>query len=114
MSPSTLNEAEPPPDPEATRLAGKIRLLMLISALTTVIAVSAILAVIGYRVFRAEGSKGVADVTAVLPKNARIVSTAATGDRITVTIQIADSIEIRTFDSRTLQPTGRLKFTTEP
>ena len=88
---------------------------MLISALTTVIAVGAILAVIGYRVFRAEGSSaGSIDVTAVLPKNARIISTAVAGDRIAVTIQIADRIEIRTFDAKTLQATGRLKFTPEP
>ena len=87
---------------------------MLISALTTVLAVGAVLAVIGYRVFKAEGSAAVTDVTATLPKGARVISTAATGDRITVTIQIADSLEIRTFDAKTLQPAGRLRFAIEP
>ena len=112
MSTSLSDE---PLDPEATRLAAKVRILMLVSALTTVVAVGAVLVVIGYRVFKAEGSAAaVTDVTAVLPKGARIISTATAGDRITVTIQIADSIELRTFDAKTLQATGRLRFASEP
>jgi hypothetical protein len=102
------------PDPEATRLAAKVRLLMLVSALTTVLAVGAVLVVIGYRVFRAEGSAAITDVTTTLPQGARIISTMAAGDRITLTIQIGESIEIRTFDSKTLQPAGRLRFRNEP
>ena len=109
-----MSEPDEPLDPEAQRLAAKVRLLMLISALTTVLAVGAVLVVIGYRVFKAEGSAGVRDVTATLPKGARIVSTAAAGDRITVTIQLGDSTEIRTFDAKTLQATGRLRFASEP
>jgi hypothetical protein len=70
--------------------------------------------VIGYRVFKAEGSATVTDVTIGLPKGARIISTAAAGDRIAVTVQIGDSIEIRTFDSKTLQAIGRLRFVSEP
>jgi hypothetical protein len=111
---TSLSEPDQPLDPEATRLAAKIRLLMLVSALTTVLAVGAVLVVIGYRVFKAEGSAAVTDVTALLPKGARIISTAGVGDRITVTIQIADSVEIRTFDSKTLQAIGRLRFASEP
>jgi hypothetical protein len=113
MSPA-LSESEEPLDPAAIRLAAKVRLLMLVSALTTVLAVGAVLTVIGYRVFKAEGSAAVADVTATLPKGARVISTAATGDRLAVTIQIADSLEIRTFDPKTLQPIGRLRFAIEP
>ena len=109
-----MSGSDEPLDPEAAKLAAKVRLLMLISALTTVVAVGAVLVVIGYRVFKAEGSAVITDVTATLPKDARIISTAATGDRIAVTIQIADGIEIRTFDSRSLQPAGRLRFASEP
>lgn len=87
---------------------------MLVSALTTVVAVGAVLAVIGYRVFKAEGSAGIVEVTATLPKDARIISTVAAGDRIIVTIQIADRVEIRSFDAKTLQATGRLRFLAEP
>jgi hypothetical protein len=111
---TALSGSEEPPDPEAMRLAAKVRLLMLISALTTVVAVGAVLVVIGYRVFKAEGSAGVTDVTIGLPKGARIISTAAAGDRIAVTVQIGDGIEIRTFDSKTLQAIGRLRFVSEP
>jgi len=109
-----LSETDQPLDPQAARLAAKVRLLMLASALTTVVAVGAVLAVIGYRLFKAEGSAGMVEVTATLPKGARIISTVVAGERITVTIQIADSIEIRTFDAKTLQPAGRLKFSSEP
>lgn len=101
-------------DPDAARLAAKIRWLMLVSGLTTVIAIGAVLAIIGYRVFKAEGSAGMVDVTTPLPKGARIISTAATADRITVTLQIGDNTEIRTFDPKTLQATGRLRFVSEP
>jgi heme/copper-type cytochrome/quinol oxidase subunit 2 len=111
---TSLPGSEEPLDPEAARLAAKVRLLMLISALTTVVAVGAVLAVIGYRLFKAEGSAGMVEVTATLPKGARIISTATAGERIIVTIQIGDSTEIRSFDAKTLQPAGRLKFLAEP
>jgi hypothetical protein len=111
---TALSGSEEPPDPEAARLAAKVRLLMLISALTTVLAVGAVLVVIGYRVFKAEGSAGITEATIGLPKGARIISTAAAGDRLAVTVQIGDSIEIRTFDPKTLQANGRLRFVSEP
>ena len=87
---------------------------MLISGLTTFVGVAAVLGVIGYRVFKSEGSAAQADVTALLPKGARIVATAVAEDRIAVTLDIGGAIEIRTFDLRTLRQTGRLRFATEP
>jgi hypothetical protein len=102
------------PDPEATRLAAKVRLLMLVSALTTVLAVGAVLVVIGYRVFKAEGSAETLDVTAVLPKGARIVSTAVADGRIVVTVDTGTRTEIHSFDLKSLKPVGRLRFTSEP
>ena len=86
---------------------------MLISGVTTFVGVAAILSVIGYRVFKSEGSAMV-DVTALLPKGARIVATAVAEDRIAVTVDVGGAIEIRTFDVKTLKPAGRLKFATEP
>jgi hypothetical protein len=53
-------------------------------------------------------------VTALLPKGAKIVSTAVTEDRIAVTVDVAGTLEVRTFDLRTLRPAGRLRFATEP
>ena len=87
---------------------------MLIAGLTTALAITAVLIAIGYRLFRSEGSAAAPDVTAVLPKGARLVATAVAGDQLVVTLDIAGATEIRTFDARTLKPTGRLKFANEP
>ena len=86
---------------------------MLISGATTLVAIAAVFGVIGYRVFKAEGSAP-AEVTALLPKDARVVATAIAEDRIMVTIDVGGTIEIRIFDAKTLKPAGRLKFATEP
>ena len=88
--------------------------MMLIASATTFVAVAAVLGVIGYRIFKAEGSAPAAEVTALLPKGARVIAIAAADDRIVVTIDIAGAIEARTFDARTLRQTGRLRFATEP
>jgi len=95
-------------------MVARVRSFMLISGLTTFVAIAAVLGVIGYRVFRSEGSVRPADVTAMLPKGARVVAITAAGDRIVVTIEIAGALEARTFDARTLQPAGSLRFVTEP
>jgi hypothetical protein len=88
---------------------------MLISGITTMVAITAVIGVIGYRVFKSEGSAAAAvDVTALLPKGARIVATAVAEDRIAVTVDVGGAIEIRTFDVKSLNPTGRLRFATEP
>jgi len=105
---------EKPLDPAAAKMVGRIKWLMLVSGLTTMVAIGAVLFVIGYRVFRSEGSAATAEVTALLPKGARIVATAVADDRIAVTVDIAGATEIRTFDLRTLRQTGRLRFATEP
>jgi hypothetical protein len=110
-NPSADDEA--PLDPAAARIVAKVRWLMLISAATTLVAIAAVIGVIGYRVFKAEGSAP-AEVTALLPKGARVIATAVAEDRIAVTVDVGGAIEIRTFDAKTLKPAGRLKFATEP
>src|SRR5438034_6749890 len=105
---------EKPLGPAAARMVAKVRWLMVISGATTLVAVAAVLGVIGYRVFKAEGSAPPADVTALLPKGARVVAIAAAADRIVVTIELAGALEARTFDLKTLKATGRLRFATEP
>jgi hypothetical protein len=104
---------EAPLDPAAARIVAKVRWLMLIAGATTLVAIAAVIGVIGYRVFKAEGSVP-ADVTALLPKGARVISAAVAEDRIAVTLDVGGAIEIRTFDAKTLKPTGRLRFATEP
>ena len=112
----TMTEAVvPEPTPEQAALFARVRRMMLIAGLTTALAVAAVLIAIGYRLFRSEGSTVVAtDVTATLPKGARIVATGVAGDRLLLTLDIGGSVEIRTFDARTLKPAGRLSFASEP
>jgi hypothetical protein len=105
---------EKPLDPAAARIVSRIRLMMVISALTTLFAIVAVLGVVSYRLLRSEGSTTVSDMTAMLPKGARIVATAVAEDRIAVTVDVNGTLEIRTFDLRTLKQTGRLRFATEP
>jgi hypothetical protein len=103
---------EPVLDPAQARLHAKMRRLMMISGFATVLGIAVVIAVIGYRVFGGVGS--VADVTALLPKGAKVVSTTIAGDRIAVVIDAGGTVEVRTFDLHTLRPTGRLKFAAEP
>ena len=112
MSKLSADDAAPL-DPAAARIVAKVRWLMRISGATTLIAIAAVIGVIGYRVFKSEGSAP-ADVTALLPKGARVISAAAAEERIAVTLDVGGAIEIRTFDVKTLKPTGRLRFATEP
>jgi len=101
---------------EAARMIARARWLLIVSGLTTLIAIAAVIAVIGYRVFHAGGSGAAASAEAIvtLPKGARVLATAVAGDRIAVTLDIAGATEIRTFDVRTLRETGRIRFATEP
>ena len=101
---------------EAARMVARARWLLIISGFTTLIAIAAVLAVIGYRVFRAGGSGAAATTEGIvtLPKGARVVATAVAGERIMVTLDVAGATEIRTFDAKTLQETGRIRFATEP
>jgi hypothetical protein len=110
----TEQPALPEPTPEQAALFARVRRMMLIAGLTTALAVAAVLIAIGYRLFRAGESAPAADTTAMLPKGARILSTGVAGDRLVVTVDIGGATEIRTFDARTLKPTGRLKFANEP
>lgn len=86
----------------------------MIAGLTTALALAAVLIAIGYKLFRSEGSVQSAEVTATLPKGAHIVSTGVAGDRLLVTLDIGGVTEVRSFDAKTLKPTARLKFVTEP
>ena len=71
---------------------------MLIAGLTSALALAVVLIAIGYRLYRSEGSPAApTDITATLPKGARIVSTGVAGDRLVVTVDTAGVTEIRTF-----------------
>ena len=106
----------PEPTPEQAALFARVRRMMVIAGLTSALAVVVVLIAVGYRLYRGEGSAPTAgtDVTATLPKGARIVSTGVAGDRLLVTLDIGGATEIRTFDAHTLKPAGHLKFVSEP
>ena len=106
----------PEPTPEQAALIARVRRMMLIAGLTSALAVAVVLIAVGYRLYRGEGSPAadMTDITATLPKGARIVSTAVAGERLVVTLDTAGVIEIRTFDAKTLKPAGKLKFVNEP
>jgi hypothetical protein len=99
---------------EAASLVARARVMMVVSILTTMLAIAAVAVVIGYRVFAAGAGAIGTDGLITLPKGARVVSTAASGGRVAVLFEIGGMSELRTFDIRTLKQTGRLRFTTEP
>ena len=106
--------AENSPEAMAPTLA-RVRLLMVISAVTTAIAIAAVVGVVGYRVYHAGGSGAatMTDGTVMLPKGAHVVSAAIGDGRIVVTLEIGGQDEVRIYDLKTLQQTGRLQFGTE-
>ena len=107
----------PEPTPEQAALFARVRRMMVIAGLTSALAVCVVLVAVGYRLYRGEGSSvtsAATEVTATLPKGARIVSAGVAGDRVVVTLDIGEAAEIRTFDAKTLKPAGRLRFVSEP
>ena len=105
----------PDPSPEQAALMARVRKMMLIAGVTTAVAIGAVLVAIGHRLFTSEGSIAAAnDVTARLPRGARIYATAVAGDRLVLMLDVNGQTEIRTFDAHTLKPAGSLRFTTEP
>jgi len=104
----------PEQTPEQALLILRVRRMMMIAGVTTVLAIAALLIAIGYRLFTSEGSSTIHDVTATLPKGARIYATAVAGDQLVLMLDVGGSTEIRTFDAKTLKPSGKLRFTNEP
>ena len=108
-------DAEKPLDPQAARIVAKMRRLMMIASLTTFTAVAIVLGVIGYRVFRGEGRVQAAPGAEMpWPNGARIVSSAMNDERLALTIETPNGLEVRFFDLRTFKPIGRLPLGDKP
>jgi hypothetical protein len=108
-------DATPESDAMPSGMVARARGLMIISGLTTLLAIAAVIGVIGYRVYRAGGSAtAAAEGVVMLPKGARVVATGIADDRVVVTLDIAGATELRIFDVKTLKETGRIRFATEP
>ncbi len=97
---------------DTAHLVARARVMMVISALTTLLAIAAVVVVIGYRVFNTRVGT-ISDATLMLPKGARVISTLATATAVTVTLDIGGSTEARIYDRKSLQQTGRIHFSTE-
>ena len=112
----TLKDPDGKPlDTAAQAIVNRVRRMSMISGIATLLGISVVVTMIGYRIFRSEGSvASPVDVVAMLPKGAKVVSTTVAGDRVVVTVDVGGVTEIRTFDARTLQPAGRLRFASEP
>jgi hypothetical protein len=101
--------------PELTATFARVRRLMIISGLTTLVAIAAVVGVIGYRVFHSgeSGTGTIVNGTVFLPKGAHVDSTTLSGGRIVVTFDVNGATEVRFFDAKTLQQVGQLQFATE-
>ena len=112
---SEIKKSDDPAPDEPPEALAKVRLLMLISAITTAIAIAAVIGVIGYRVYHAgeSGAGTITNGTVFLPKGAHVVSTTIGDDRIVVTLDVGGQNEVRIYDLKTLQQTGSLRFGTE-
>jgi hypothetical protein len=109
---SNLSAVGEPAESEAARLVARARTMMMISGLTTVLAIAAVVTVIGYRMYGAGGSPIEDAIT--LPKGARIVSMAGSGGRVAVMIDNNGTSEMRVFDLKTMKESGHLRFVNEP
>jgi len=104
-------ETEKPLDPEAARVVAKVRRLMMIATMTTFIAVAAVIAVIGYRVFKGEERVQVLQsVSATLPAGTKVLSSAIGEGRVVLTVEVNGAIELLSFELNTLRPLGRVRL----
>jgi len=104
-------ETEKPLDPEAARVVAKVRRLMMIATMITFIAVAAVIAVIGYRVFKGEERVQVLQsVSATLPAGTKVLSSAIGEGRVVLTVEVNGAIELLSFDLNTLKPVGRVRL----
>jgi len=111
MAQAMSADAKKPLDPEAARVVAKVRRLMMIATMTTFIAVAAVIAVIGYRVFRAEERvQVVQSVSAMLPAGTKVLSSAIGEGRLVLTVEINGAIELLSFELNTLKPLGRVRL----
>jgi hypothetical protein len=120
-------DAPPPADAAAAQLIARVRRWMVATILITLLAVGAVFAFIGYRIYKSEEAidKKVdkiplqvpappPEVTLSLPANARIIQAGVADERLLVTLEVDGKIEVRVFDVKTLQPAARMGFSTTP
>jgi hypothetical protein len=116
-NPESLKDPDGKPlDPAAQAVVDRVRRMSMLSGFATVFGIAVVIMVIGWKVSRSGDSAPTAqpvDVMTMLPKGARIIAAQTAGDRLVVTVDVGGAIEVRTFDTRTLAQTGRLRFVEE-
>lgn len=106
-------DSEVPLDPQQEEIVRKLKRMAIFSTALMVVGVLAIIGVIVYRLSNpapAPKAAPVAAITNVLPKGARVVSTAVSDGRIVVTLERDSVTEMRVFDLLTLQLRGTLRL----
>ncbi|WP_127091377.1 hypothetical protein [Aquabacter cavernae] len=106
-------ESQEPLTPEQERVLRKVRRFSSVSILVMVLGVMCVLGVIAYRMLTSKNpSPG--EITATLPKDSRIVSTAVSDGLLVLTLDVGGLVEVRTYHLTTLAPAGRMRFAAEP
>ena len=116
MSTEPLKDPDGKPlDPAAQAVVDRVRRMSMLSGIATVLGISVVIVMIGWRLYRGSASTPPApsDIVATLPKGAKVLSTAVAGERVIVTVDVGGVVELRSFDVNTLQPVGRLRFVEE-
>ena len=112
---SDVMTSEKPLGPDAAAAIARVRRLMMVASLTTLVAVGAVLAVIGYRVFHWQGSGQPAaafpEQDAGLPADAKILSSAVGEGRLVLTVEVGGALELLSFDLSSLKPIARTRLT---
>ncbi len=109
MNPSGSDDLSP----EQARVVARVRRLMFGSLVVMAAGFLAVFGVIAYRLYAgAERVRPPIEETLNLARGARVMSTAAAGDRLVVTIENGGIVEVLIYDIETLQPKGR--FTIKP
>jgi hypothetical protein len=111
-----MTAPQAPSDPQAAAAIARVKKLMLIASLTTVIAVGAVFGVIGYRVFKSgeSASPPPGETAASLPAGAKVLSSAIGEGRIVLTVEAGGAVELYTFDLKTLRPLGSVRLAPKP
>jgi hypothetical protein len=111
---SNLSVGAEPAESETARLVARARVMMIISMLATLLAIAAVVTVIGYRVYGGGTAGPTTEDVVTLPKGGRVVSMAASAGRLAVMVDVSGTTELHVFDLKTMKEVVHLHFATEP
>lgn len=110
-----MSDDAKPLDPEQAKALARIRRFMMIASVTTFVAIAIVFGIIGYKVYKSgDSATALPAAEASLPPGAKVVSSAIGDRRLVLTVDIAGTIELRSFDLETLRPLARQRLETKP